>query len=378
MERALAFCPGGGGMASSRFWAGLDVGGASTSICVIDQSGAIVQESACPSELPAVDREIRWLRRRRSARVGIEAGTGASLARGLRTLGYTVDIFETRQLSKFLRVRRNKTDAGDAAGIAEAGRLGASAVSRVFLKSLDAQALQAELTIRRQLIRQRVATVNLLGRMVDLFGGRSIGRAQSNGFRINAAKKLNALFERSHPLAKELRYLLSLCEQLADHQREIDHELSNRASEDEICRRLMSVPGVGPICALSFKSVIADPHRFVHSSEIGSYLGLAPRLFQSGQSTRTGGISKMGNRAMRALLVQSAMVFMRSAPEDCALRQWATQLEQRRGRRIARVALARKLAIILLVSWKTNNSYCAGAQAGYMAASRPDPDRPTV
>ena len=140
----------------------------------------------------------------------------------------------------------------------------------------------------------------------------------------------------------------------------------------------MSVPGVGPICALSFKSVIADPHRFVHSSDIGSYLGLTPRLFQSGQSTRTGGISKMGNRAMRALLVQSAMVFMRSAPEDCALRQWAYSTRAAAGTPHRASGLGSQARDHLLVSWKTNNSYCAGAPAGYMAASRPDPDRPTV
>ena len=99
----------------ARIWAGLDVGVETTSLCVIDDAGAILQEGACATDLGCIHRQLRWLRRRRHAQVGIEAGA-ATLARGLRTLGYSVTLYETRQLSKFLRVRRNKTDAGDALG----------------------------------------------------------------------------------------------------------------------------------------------------------------------------------------------------------------------------------------------------------------------
>ena len=111
-------------------WAGLDVGVETTAICVINAAGSTVHEATCPTRLKSVHRELACLRRRKSARVGLEAATGTMLARGLRNLGYQVDLYEQRQLSKFLRLRRNKTDAGDALGIAEAGRLGAARPSR--------------------------------------------------------------------------------------------------------------------------------------------------------------------------------------------------------------------------------------------------------
>lgn len=111
---------------TKRFWAGLDVGVETTAVCVIDDAGEIVHEGSCPTVVKSVHRELACLRRRRFARVGLEAATGTTLARGLRNLGYEVDLYEARQLSKFLRLRRNKTDAGDAIGIAERASLSCS------------------------------------------------------------------------------------------------------------------------------------------------------------------------------------------------------------------------------------------------------------
>lgn len=174
-----------------KFWVGLDVGARTTSICVLDDFGTVLHEAVCPTELKSIHRELRWLRRRKHARIGIEASGSFSLAHGLRTLGYSVDLYETRQLSKFLRARRNKTDAGDARGIAEAGRVKTSLVSKVQLKPLECQFLQSRLTIRRQLIRQRVATLNLIRRQIGLFGGRI--------FPTSSADRLRELIKKRDP-----------------------------------------------------------------------------------------------------------------------------------------------------------------------------------
>ena len=128
-----------------RLWVGLDVGVETTSVCVIDADGAILHETVCPTNAKYVHREIVSLGCRRSGTVGLESGTGIGLARDLRNLGYTVEIYEARQLSKFLRVRRNKTDAGDALGIAQAGRIASPLVSRVHLKSLECQSIACRL-----------------------------------------------------------------------------------------------------------------------------------------------------------------------------------------------------------------------------------------
>jgi transposase len=339
-------------------WVGVDAGVQTASLCVIDDEGEVLQETTCPSELQAVHREIRWLRRRRSARIGLEAANGLTLARGLRSLGYSVDMYEARQLSKFLRVRRNKTDAGDAIGIAEAGRIGASLVSKVHLKSFDCQSLQSRLTIRRHLIRQRVDAVNLLCRQIELFGGRVCGCTRSMGLRKRVETEIRHVFGRSTPpVVRDLHQLLDRCEQLMMYQKAVDRDLKRSAVENEICRRFMEIPGIGPLCALSFYASISEPHRFARSKDVGCYLGLTPRLRQSGLSSRSGRISRMGPRATRSMLVQAAIGFMRCSPPDCDLRAWCSRVEEARGRGQARVALARKLAVVMLAMWKTGEPF---------------------
>lgn len=339
-------------------WAGLDVGIETTSVCVIDGFGEVLHEATCPTDVRSVHREIVFLKRRRYARVGIETGTGMHLARGLRSLGYTVDVYETRQLSKFLRARRNKTDAGDAKGIAEAGRVGATIISKVHLKSLECQFLASRLAIRSHIIRMRMRSASLLYRQLELFGGRIRSRATSGLLRQRVEPEIKKLFGKApNPLVAELRYLLDLSERLIAHQLQIDRELKRLALEIEACRRFMAIPGIGPICALTFYAVVGEPHRFRRSADIGSYLGLTPKLYQSGLVQRVGRISKMGSAPTRTLLVTASTRFMKCSNPDTQLHAWALQVEQRRGRGRARVALARKLAIIMLSMWKSGETY---------------------
>jgi transposase len=343
---------------AKKLWAGLDVGVETTRVCVMDDDGEVLHEATCRTDVKSVHREIAFLRRRRFARVGIETGTGMHLARGLRTLRYSVDIYEARQLNKFLRMRRNKTDAGDAAGIAEVGRLGAATIAKVYLKSLDCQALQSRLAIRRRLIRLRVTAVNTLCRHLEQFGGRISSCTSPALLRNRVETEIRKLFGSGpNALVSDLRYLLDLSERLLVNQSATDSALERLARENEVCCRFMEIPGVGPICALTFYAVVGEPHRFERSSDIGSYLGLAPRIHQSGLMCRTGRITKMGNRTARSLLVQSSVHFMRFSTRNSQLHAWALQVEQRRGRGRARVALARKLATIMLSMWKSGASF---------------------
>ena len=341
-----------------KLWAGLDVGVETTSICVIDDYGEVLHEAVCATDVRTVHREIVFLKRRRSARVGIETGPGMHLARGLRSLGYTVDVYETRQLSKFLRARRNKTDAGDASGIAEAGRVGATIISKVQLKSLECQFLASRLVIRSHIVRSRVRAATVLYRQLELFGGRIRSRARSGQLRQRAEVEIKKLFGKAPiPLVAELRYLLDLCERLIAHQYQIDRELKRLALEIDVCRRFMAIPGIGPICALTFYAAVSEPHRFRRSADVGSYLGLTPRLHQSGSVKRVGRITKMGSGAARNLLVGASTQFMKCSDPGTQLHAWASQVEQRRGRGRARVALARKLAVLMLSMWKSGEIY---------------------
>ena len=339
-------------------WAGLDVGVETTAICIVNDAGEIVQEAVCATSAKSVHREIGWIKRRRHARVALEAGTGVSLARGLRALGYSVEIYESRRLSKFLRARRNKTDAGDANGIAEAARLGVSNVSKVYLKDFETQALQSRLTIRRHLLRERLAAVSLLCRQIELYGGRIRRSTRDTHLREAVEPQLKRLFGRApSALSNELRDLLDRCEQMIEYQRAFDEQLRKLALDNAICRRLMTIPGVGPLCALTFYAAVGEPERFARSADIGAYFGLAPTTHESGLTVRPGRISRMGNAPMRRLLVQAAMAFMRWADPACALKAWALQIEQRRGRPRAKVALARKLAVLMLTLWRMRTIY---------------------
>ena len=341
-----------------KLWAGLDIGVETTSVCVVDDAGDVLHEAVCPTNTRSIHREIAFIKRRRSARVGLESGCGIHIARGLRSLGYSVDIYEARQLSKFLSVRRNKTDAGDAGWIAQAGRVGAPLLSKVHLKSLECQALTSRLTMRRQLVSTRVRSVNLLCRQFEVYGGRIGPCPTAELLRAKAEAQIKILFKKgSQPLVDELRLLLKRCEELWGYQKQLDYQLKKDARENELCRRLMEIPGIGPICALTFFATVGEPHRFRKSADIGPYLGLTPRMFQSGLTQRVGRISKLGSRAMRTLLVHSSISFRTYSRRDSRLHLWALELEGRRGRGKARVALARKLATIMLAMWKSGLPY---------------------
>ena len=341
-----------------RLWAGLDVGAETTRVCVIDAAGDVVHAADCRTDLKCVIHEIALMRRYKRATVGLESGPGIQLARGLRDRGYQVDIYEARQLSKFLRMRRNKTDARDANGIAQAGRLAAPLVSKVYLKSFDCQALGMRLRIRRFLIQARNRAFCLICRQLELFGGRLKSKVRS----VSLADEVRAqvrqyLGKQPNAASADLLGLLDHCLGLIARETALNRELESLANEIDVCRKMMEIPGVGPICSLSFYAAIGDPHRFRRTAAVGAYLGLTPRIHQSGLTRKSGRISRMGNREARAMLVSASIRFMGCTAPGTALRDWAMAVEERRGRRKARIALARKLAMVMLAVWKSGDPY---------------------
>ena len=354
-------------------WAGIDVGVETASVCITDNVGEILHQGVCRSRAADLRHELVRFRRPRYASVSVEAGTGTHLARGLKELGYPVQLFETRQISKFLRARRNKTDAGDALGIADAARINASALSKVHIKSVESQKLQARLTIRRHLLRQRLALYSLLCRQMELFGGRLRCRAFGEKLRPVVEAEIKRVFRRTDDaLISELRFITERCVQLMIRQRDVDLDLKRIANANEVCRRFMEIPGVGPLCALAFYSAVDDPTRFKRCTDIGSYFGLAPRLRESGLTVKKARISKMGNTNVRCLLVHSAISYLVHAPQESALRAWTVGIEQRRGRGPSRIALARKLAVIMLSMWKNGSHFVPPQVDATPAGHSPD------
>lgn len=146
-------------------------------------------------------------------------------------------------------------------------------------------------------------------------------------------------------------------------------ELLEAVREDEVCRRLMTIPGVGPVVAMTFRSAIDQPERFVHSKAVGAHFGLVPRKYQSGEIDRTGRISKVGDAMVRTALFEAANVMLTRAVRFSALKAWALRVASRQGMKKAKVALARKLAVVMHRMWLDKTEFRWGRQAMPIAAA---------
>ncbi|HWJ38032.1 MAG TPA: IS110 family transposase [Sphingomicrobium sp.] len=340
-------------MAGSKYWVGMDLGWWETHVCILDDDGQTIAECASEASSTALLEALSVVPAEDIALIAVESGQGVHVVRKLRSAGMPIEIFEARKASKFLALRRNKTDASDARGLAELARLGQNTVSRVHVKSVECQQMRTQVLMRHKLVKLRVMVENSLRARFGMYGGRLTKSRTPEKVRQSAIDLIAQLkVEEGINLAPDVMPLLDIAESLGSYLKKLDRAFVVRASKDPVCRRLMSVPGVGALTALSFFSAVEDPLRFARSTDVAAYLGLVPRRYQSGGTSRTRGITKTGNKLTRMHLVNAAMVFNLHAP-DCELKAWSTALHERIGAKRARVALARKLSIILLTIWRT-------------------------
>lgn len=345
-------------MAEHQLWAGLDLGARTTTVCIINELGESVREQPCRTDIGEIEAALADFRPA-LALIAVEAGTEPHLVRKLIDRAYPVRIFEARKASKFLAIRRNKTDSTDAKGLADLARLGRNTVSQVYLKSLECQRLRSQLVLRQKLIILRMAAENSVRARLGLYGRRVQATTSAKLFRDRVLSELSELRRAEGvDLEGDMSPLVEISVTLRVAQQKMDTELKAAAKAHPICQRLMEVPGVGPICALSFFSAIEDPGRFRHAGDVAAYLGLTPRVLQSGDRSRIVGITKNGNKLTRTHLVNAAVSLPRRQPE-CALAHWANSLRERIGSPRARVALARKLSIVLLTIWKNDRPFQA-------------------
>ncbi|PZX14216.1 transposase IS116/IS110/IS902 family protein [Palleronia aestuarii] len=143
----------------------------------------------------------------------------------------------------------------------------------------------------------------------------------------------------------------------------LHRQLHRIVRRDEVCRRLMTIPGVGPLAAVTFRTTIDDPARFRRSRDVGAHLGMTPRKYASGETDRNGPISKVGDAGMRAVLYQAGLALLTRSQRWSKLRAWGMAVAKRRGMRRAIVAVGRKLAILMHRIWKDGNTYEWGQSA---------------
>lgn len=326
-------------------YAGLDVSDKTTHVCIVDTDGAVLKRDVVASDPDAL---AKWLNKHCPdlARVVLETGPlSAFLYHGLAEREVPVACICARHAKGVLSARVNKSDVHDAEGLAQLARTGW--FKRVHMKASATHIDRAALRIRAQLITTRVAMVNQLRGLLKLFGLR-MGKVTTPGKR---AERLAALFRQRPDLADLFAPLIASIEVMEEQLRASNRLLEARAAADPVCVRLMSVPGVGPITALTYTASVEDPHRFARSEDVGAYAGLAPRRSQSGDRDVLGHISKAGDPMLRRSLYEAANIMLSRVKRPFVLQQWGQSLAAIKGNKRAKIAVARKLAVLLHSLW---------------------------
>jgi transposase len=322
-------------------YAGIDVSLEWSSVCVLDAGGKIVREGKVASEPAAL---IVWFGSLGFglARIGLEAGPLSQwLYAALREAGLAVELLETRHVRDAFKAMPVKTDRNDARGIAQLMRLGW--FRPVHCKSVAAQEVRALLTARK-LVQSKLHDVENSLRGILRGFGLKVGRTT----RLSFAGRVQELAAGHPALESIVQALLSVRAALLREFNMFEKQVRSMARAHGQAKLLMTTPAVGPIVALTYATAIDDPARFKSSKAAGPHFGLTPKKYQSGETDRSGRISKIGDAAVREALYQAAHVMLTKAVKGCApLKSWAMRIARRAGMRKAKVALARKLAVIL-------------------------------
>ena len=325
-------------------FAGLDVSVKETSICIVDDAGKIVREVKVASEpeaLLAVLKNPAY----HFKRIGLEAGPLSQwLFSALAEAGLPVICVETRHMQAVLKAQINKTDRNDARGIAQMMRAGL--YRPVHVKTLRSQKLRTLLTHRKLLQSKAIAIENDLRATLRNFGLK-VGMVGAVQFEA----RIRGLVENLPDLTALVEPLLVVRRVLREQIAVLHRRVLAVARDDDVCRRLMTIPGVGPVVALTFRVTVDVPARFRNSRAVGAALGLTPCKHQSGESERTGAISKCGDEMMRVMLYEAAQTMLVRSAKWSWLKAWAIQIARRRGMKKAIVALARRLAVIMHRIW---------------------------
>ena len=331
-------------------YAGIDVSLELSSVCVVDAQGKIVKETKVSSEPEALVSFFKGLGFPMK-RIGLEAGPLSQwLHAGLTRAGFETVLLETRHVKAALSAMTVKTDRKDARGIAQLLRMGW--FRAVHAKSIGSQEVRALLVARKQLL-GRLIDVELSIRGILRGFGLKVGPVTRKGFE----PRIRELVTGQATLERVAGAML-----LARAALKMEYEKLHKAvlaivRDDAVCRRLMTVPSVGPLVAITYKSAMDDPSRIAKSKAAGALFGLTPKKYQSGEKDVTGGITRTGDEMVRTALYEAANVLLSRIARFSKLKCWGMDVAKRRGSKRAKVALARKLAVILHRMWVDGTTY---------------------
>ena len=327
---------------------GLDLGKSVFQVHGVDSRGTVVVQRRIVRA-----RLLAFFAKQPACLVGMEACAAAHhWARELQKLGHRVKLMPPRYVKPY--VKRQKNDAADAEAICEA-------VTRpnmrfVEIKSSEQQGVLVLHRVRLMLMRQRIALSNAIrGHMAEYGLVAPVGR--------NGLQRLMAIIadqgdDRLPAMARASLIVLGSQLQLVNEQvLENDRRVKATARSTELGRRLMEVPGVGPLLASAMVASVPDPTAFRSGRDLAAWIGLVPRQNSSGGKKKLGGITKQGDRYLRQLLVVGALSVIRYAQQHGTKRPWLVSLLARRSPKIAAVALANKMARMIWAMMMTGERY---------------------
>jgi transposase len=342
-------------------YAGIDVSLECSSVCAVDANGKIVREAKVASEPAAL---IGWFRSLGFdlARIGLEAGPLSQwLYAAMKQAGLAVELLETRHVSDAFKAMPVKSDRNDARNIAQLMRLGW--FRPVHCKSMSAQEIRAMLTARK-LIQSKLQDIENSLRGTLRGFGLKVGKTTKRSF----ASRISELVA-GHPALETIAAaMLAVHMALLREFNGLEKRVRAMSLLDAKAKLLMSTPAVGPVISLTYASAIDDPCRFTSSKRAGPLFGLTPKKHQSGETDYSGRISKLGDASVREALYEAAHIILTKPIKRCsALKSWAMRIARRAGMNKAKVALARKLAVIMLRMLKDNMPFGPAAKAAAAA-----------
>jgi len=337
-------------------YVGLDVSQKTTAICVVDAAGRRLWRGQCASVPERIEQTVRR-QAGDDARIGIETGPMTPwLVHELRGRGLEVACLDARHARAALKMQLNKTDQNDAEGLAQIMRTGW--YRSVHVKSMEAHRARALLGARTQLVGMTTRLSNHIRGVLKTFGMLP-GTMRGLPFE----RRVEALLADRSDVAPIVRPMLAAWRQLREQIATFDKVVRVLVRASPTCRLLMSVPGIGAVSVLAYVSTAEDPGRFARSRTIGAHLGLTPRQYQSGEVDRSGRISRCGDTLARTLLYEAAVVILHRVKRASSLKDWALAIAKRSGMGKARVALARKLSVILHSVWRSGEPFRWSEQA---------------
>lgn len=337
-----------------KHYVGLDVSMKETFICILDETGQNVAQGKTKTDPEMITEYIKKFNLQ-IENVGIESGSLSHwLLVELQKLGIPATCIDARKMATILSIQINKTDKNDAHGIAEAMRC--RLYREVIAKSQSSIEIGILMGSRKLLVQQKVQLTNSIRGFLKIFGIR-LGSTGDASF----IQKVKGVLSNKYTIACDGIESLLLCyDKILEELKKLTRNVEKLTREDEVTRRLMTIPGIGAITALSYKIEIDNPQRFKNSRSVGAYLGMTPRQYSSGEIVRQGRISKCGSSETRTLLNEAAVVLLTRSQKWSRLKIWGLKIKRKHGFKKAAMAVGRKLAVIMHHMWIDKTDFIFG------------------